>query len=76
MKRVYTQTFSQERVKVDNTMDSYFNDLVYNQNDINTQKFHSFLQLFDLKENEKTKTLFEQINEKISIMQHEMQHEE
>lgn len=62
MKKVYTQTFSEERVKVDDKMDSYFNDLVYNNTDEDTEKYRTFLRLFNLKDNKKSKDLFKQLN--------------
>lgn len=64
MKKVYTQTFAEERVKVDDKMDSFFNNLVYNETDTDSQKYHAFLQLFNLPDNDKSKELFKQLNNK------------
>ena len=55
MKKVYTQTFPEERVKVDDTVDSYFNNLVYVDSDIDNKKYSAFLTLFELRDNEKSK---------------------
>ena len=62
MKKVYTQTFAEERVKVDDKMDSYFNDLVYNKADADKEKYQTFLQLFNLEDSKKSKALFDQLN--------------
>ena len=62
MKKVYTQTFSEERVKVDDKMDTYFNGLVYNKNELENEKYITFLRLFNLKDNKKSKDLFKQLN--------------
>lgn len=64
MKKVYTQTFAEERVKVDDKMDSYFNNLVYNKIDTGKEKYIAFLQLFNLEDNKKSRSLFDQLNSK------------
>ena len=61
MKKVYTQTFPEERVKVDDTVDSYFNNLVYVDSDIDNKKYSAFLTLFELRDNEKSKAYFREL---------------
>lgn len=62
MKKVYTQTFAEERVKVDDKMDSYFNNLVYNETDQDNEKYRTFLQLFNLVDSDSTRAMFNQLN--------------
>jgi hypothetical protein len=59
MKKVYTQTFSEEREKVDDTVDSYFNSMVYKNKKTDNVKYKKFLELFELKDNEKSKEYFD-----------------
>jgi len=61
MKKVYTQTFAEERVKVDDKMDSYFNSFVQPTENTNDAKYKSFLELFNLQDSEHSRTLFEGI---------------
>ena len=49
-------------VKVDDKMDTYFNGLVYNKNELENEKYITFLRLFNLKDNKKSKDLFKQLN--------------
>ena len=69
MKKVYTHTFSEEREKVDNIIDDYFEKtLKIKDNDIDLKKYKAWLMLYDKDENEDT------LNEFKAFMQHEMQH--
>ena len=61
MKKVYTQTFPEERVKVDDTVDSYFNNLVYEKKNADKEKYKKFLDLFELKDNAKSKAYFKEL---------------
>ena len=61
MKKVYTQTFPEERVKVDDTVDSYFNDIVYEKKNAEKEKYKKFLELFELKDNEKSRMYFKEL---------------
>ncbi len=61
MKKVYTQTFPEERVKVDDTVDSYFNNLVYEKKNDYEEKYKKFLDLFELKDNAKSRTYFKEL---------------
>jgi integrase len=61
MKKVYTQTFSEEREKVDDTVDSYFNNMVYKNKKTDNVKYKKFLELFELKDNEKSKEYFDML---------------
>lgn len=48
MKRVYTQTFSEERIKVDNIMDDYFENIVEQETEkMDMSKYQAWLSLFD-----------------------------
>ncbi len=73
MKRIYTQTFSDERVRVDNTIDNYFESIV------NSEKSSA-----DDKENLSPEELIKLFKERNpdgwykvleTAMQHEMQHD-
>lgn len=59
MKGVYLQTLSPERVKVDNTIDQYFNETVLGitVNPIE-EKYQKFLQLFELPDDPISRSLF------------------
>jgi integrase len=69
MKKIYMQTFSEEREKVDVVIDDYFEKTlgITNEN-IDTQKYHAWLTLFEKTDSEKS------LNEFKSFMQHDMQH--
>lgn len=69
MKRVYMHTFSEERTKVDDKIDNYFNSLVIP--DENTEKLTEEQILKLLKSNNPDGWY----NELLKFMQHEMQHE-
>jgi integrase len=66
MKKIYTQTFAEERVKVDDKMDSYFNDMVYenNEEEFDMQKYNAFLELFGLSDNAEMRKRFNELNGK------------
>ena len=69
MKKVYMQTFSEEREKVDAVIDDYFEKtLEINNEDIDIQKYKAWLTLFEKPNNKKS------LNEFKDYMQHEMQH--
>lgn len=82
IKSVYTETFSKERIAVDDTIDSYFSNVLFNEH-ISDAKYNAFLELFDLEDSNNSKSVYEafqnmmQVNNIIEIikMQHEMQHE-
>lgn len=59
MKKVYTHTFSDEREKVDATIDNYFKKIVSPvKTDIDLKKYHAWLTLFDKPDNSKSMTEF------------------
>jgi integrase len=69
MKKVYTHTFSEEREKVDEVIDDYFEKVLGAKNEnIDTQKYKAWLTLFDKPDNK------ESIDEFKEFIQHEMQH--
>lgn len=68
MKRIYTHTFSEERVKVDNQIDNYFESIMKNENDIDLDKYIAWLTLFDKQDSPESKEQY------LEFMQHEMQH--
>lgn len=69
MKKVYMQTFSEEREKVDIAIDNYFEKtLEINNENIDTQKYKAWLTLFEKTDCKKS------LNEFKAFMQHEMQH--
>lgn len=69
MKRVYTQTFPEERVKVDNVVDDYFENIVNpNKSEIDMSKYQAWLTLFNKADCRESKKEF------LKFMQHEMQH--
>lgn len=69
MKKVYMQTFSEEREKVDNIIDTYFEKIV-EPDDINLDmsKYQAWLTLYDKTDCRESKKEF------LRFMQHEMQH--
>ncbi len=70
MKKVYMQTFSEERQKVDVVIDDYFErTLEINNENIDIRKYKAWLTLFEKPDNKKS------LNEFKDYMQHEMQHE-
>lgn len=64
MKKIYTQTFAEERIKVDDSVDSYFNDIVGESNEENfdMKKYNVFLELFGLSDNAETRKHFNTLN--------------
>lgn len=68
MDRVYTHTFSADRVAVDDTIDNYFNHVVGIKKK-EAVSYLEFLTVLDLKDNDEIKELYEKYK-----MQHEMQH--
>jgi len=59
MKSVYLQTLSPERVKVDDTVDQYFNETVLGiAVDPVEEKYQKFLQLFELPDDQINRSLF------------------
>ena len=69
MKRVYTQTFPEERVKVDNIVDNYFENIVEPEpEEIDKNKYQAWLTLFNKADCRQSKKEF------LRFMQHEMQH--
>jgi hypothetical protein len=69
MKKVYTHTFSDERAKVDNIIDNYFNvTLGLNDLEIDLKKYKAWLILTDKNESKETMEEFK------TYMQHDMQH--
>jgi integrase len=70
MKRVYTQTFPEERVKVDNIVDDFFENIVEpTPEEIDKNKYQAWLTLYDKQDCRQSKKEF------LRFMQHEMQHE-
>lgn len=70
MKKIYMQTFSEEREKVDVVIDDYFEKtLGITDDDIDMKKYKAWLTLYDKPENNQS------LNEFKTFMQHEMQHE-
>lgn len=71
MKKVYTQTFPEERVKVDDTVDKFFENIVEPEQDgLDREKYNAWLTLFNLTDSPFSKKQFKKF-----MMQHEMQHE-
>jgi integrase len=71
MKKVYTHTFSEERQKVDRSIDEFFvKALGINTDDIDIKKYRAWLTLYGKDDNEKS------IKDFKKFMQHEMQHKE
>lgn len=69
MKKVYTQTFPEERERIDNIIDGYFQELVEPEaQGFNQKKYQAWLILFDKTESEESKKEF------LEFIQHEMQH--
>lgn len=69
MKKVYTQTFPEEREKVDNIIDGYFQELTDpTSQEFDRKKYQAWLTLFDKTESAASKNQF------LEFMQHEMQH--
>ena len=69
MKKVYMQTFSEEREKVDDIIDDYFEEtLAINNENIDIQKYKAWLTLFEKNDSKRSIIEFKE------FMQHEMQH--
>lgn len=70
MKKVYTQTFPQARIEVDNTIDNFFDGIVDPGSEtFNYEKYNAWRLLFDKKDTKENRRNF------LEWMQHEMQHE-
>ena len=70
MKRVYMQTLPEERLKVDATIDNYFENIIEPGADgFDQSKYRAWRTLFDRDDNRESKKDF------LLFMQHEMQHE-
>lgn len=70
MKKVYMQTFSDERERVDNVIDEYFENIVDPEEpDFDKDKYNAWLKLFDREDNRASKKEF------LLFMQHEISHE-
>jgi integrase len=65
MKETYTQTFSKERIAVDDTIDAYFSETLFGES-TNLEKYRMFLSLFSLEENSENKKLFCDFEELLS----------
>lgn len=66
MKKVYTHTFSEEREKVDEVIDDYFEKVLGTTNEnIDTQKYKAWLILFEKSDNK------ESLDEFKKFIQHE-----
>lgn len=69
MKKVYTQTFPEERERVDNIIDGYFEEIVEPEcSDFDKRKYQAWLLLFNEADTLDAKKQFK------DFMQHEMQH--
>ncbi|MGL5436162.1 MAG: hypothetical protein ACRDBO_12300 [Lachnospiraceae bacterium] len=69
MKRVYTQTFPEERKKVDTIIDNYFENIVEPEADgFDKDKYGAWLILFSKEDSRESKKEF------LQFMQHEIQH--
>lgn len=59
MKKIYTQTFPEARVQVDDKIDSYFDNIIRpEQKDIDMEKYNAWLNLFDKQDSEQSKKEF------------------
>ena len=59
MKKVYTQTFPEARVQVDNKIDNYFDNIISpEQTDYDVEKYNAWLKLFDKNDSEESKKEF------------------
>ena len=69
MKKIYMQTFSEEREKVDNIIDTYFEKIVEPEEiNLDMSKYQAWLTLYDKTDCRESKKEF------LRFMQHEMQH--
>lgn len=69
MKKVYTQTFPEERERVDNVIDGFFENIVRPEaQGFNQKKYQAWLILFDEADTPDAKKKF------LEFMQHEIQH--
>lgn len=61
MKNTYMQTFSSERIAVDDQIDNYMSDVIFNNSAerIKEKKYNCWLTLFDKKDNKENKELFD-----------------
>ena len=87
MKGTYMQTFTRARVEVDDTIDNYFESLLFGAPESIDQKYTAWLLLFDMEDNSENKILYDSFmaqKERIILLlsdaesqkvQHEMQHE-
>ena len=59
MKKVYTQTFPEARVQVDDKIDNYFDNIISpEQTDYDVEKYNAWLKLFDKNDSEESKKEF------------------
>jgi integrase len=58
MKKVYTHTFSDERIKVDTVIDDYFEKALGIKEDVDQKKYHAWLTLFDKPNTDESVTEF------------------
>lgn len=72
MKKVYTHTFSQERVAADDKIDDYFYNNVIGDTPEKEEKYRAWLLLFEKSDSQNSKKEFEKFYDN---MQHKMQHE-
>lgn len=87
MKGTYMQTFTRARVEVDDTIDNYFESLLFGTSETIDKKYNAWLFLLDLEDTSENKILYESFmaqKERIILLlseaefpkvQHEMQHE-
>ncbi|MBS6646775.1 MAG: tyrosine-type recombinase/integrase [Clostridiaceae bacterium] len=69
MKRIYTQTFPDERIKVDNLIDNYFDSLIDTENKESSKLTPE--EILELIQSNNTNGYFDEI---LNLMQHGMQH--
>lgn len=69
MKRIYTQTFPDERIKVDNLIDNYFDSLIDTENKESSKLTAE--EILELIQSNNTNGYFDEI---LNLMQHGMQH--
>lgn len=69
MKKVYTQTFQQARIAVDNTVDNFFNNIVNAADDIPWEKYRAWLTLFGKEDCKKSQNEFLEFMSANNLMQ-------
>ena len=60
MKNTYMQTFSSERIAIDDQIDNYMSDVIFNNSAerIKEKKYNCWLTLFDKNDNKENERLF------------------